>query len=244
MTLGGALARKLSSVSWRSRLAMFLSSCSSSLASRLRLRLFLRFGHFEHQVDLGGGSHHGRFGSGFRLVFELHVGHFLDGAGVALRHVQRVRAGVHRARKLLLGVELALRAQRARHGDDLLQDADFALGGDGRSLRAGIADIAPARWKQAEPFARSAAGTKRCHSSSVRNGMAGCSRRSAVLERRQDIAPSGGCGRSFPGIAASSAPGTNRRIRARRTATAPARLRDSDRSRWRGSPAARNRSGG
>ena len=55
---------------------------------------------------------------------------------MALGHFESGGAAVERTGELLLGVELALGAQRARHGDHFLQNADLAFGGEVGGLAA------------------------------------------------------------------------------------------------------------
>ena len=68
---------------------------------------------------------------------EADVSQLLHGFGMAPDDFQqRVVRGKERPGQPLLRIELVLGAQRARHGDDFLQNSDFPLGGEVGGLAA------------------------------------------------------------------------------------------------------------
>ena len=109
---------------------MFFSSCSFSFSRRRRWASICVLGtcstrsSWEVERLVGAGGR--RVGA----EFQRDAGEPADGVGVAPGDFQRIAARVERALQLQLGIELHLRAQGARQGDDFLQHADFALGGE------------------------------------------------------------------------------------------------------------------
>ena len=73
-TLAGALLRNTSSVSWRSELAMFFSSCSILLLASLALRVLLRLWECRAPGRTRGWSGWRRPSARPRLELELHAG--------------------------------------------------------------------------------------------------------------------------------------------------------------------------
>jgi hypothetical protein len=98
------------------------------LLETLAQRFHLNLGHMEHQVEQRCRAHgQPARRSAILVELQLHIGQLLNGFGVSTADLERISARIESAFERELRIELHLGAQRARQGDDILQNLDLAL---------------------------------------------------------------------------------------------------------------------